>query len=99
MLINACGLKSVGAVQAAVKNAIAVRDICVVAKHPGEAEQFIKDGLNADQARAKLLANSNKVELNNHPPLPDDPAPTLNAVTPKAVYASRKPNASKGAHQ
>lgn len=103
VLINACGLKSVGAVQAAVKNAIAVRDICVVAKLPGEAEQFIKDGLNADQARAKLfdklLANSNKVELNNHPPLPDDPAPTLNAATPKAVYASRKSNASKGAHQ
>lgn len=103
VLINASGLKSAGAVQAAVKNAIAVRDICVVAKLPGEAEQFIKDGLNADQARAKLfdklLANSNKVELNNHPPLPDDPVPTLTAVTPKAVYASRKPNASKGAHQ
>lgn len=103
VLINASGLKSAAAIQAAVKNAIAVRDICVVAKLPGEAEQFIKDGLNADQARAKLfeklLANSNRVELNNHPPLPDDPAPTLTAVTPKAVYASRKPNASKGAHQ
>lgn len=103
VLINASGLKSTAAVQAAVKNAIDVRDICVVAKLPGEAEQFIKDGLTADQARAKLfdklLANSNQVELNNHPPLPDDPAPTLTAVTPKAVYASRKPNASKGAHQ
>lgn len=103
VLINASGLKSPAAVQDAVKNAIAVRDICVVAKLPGEAEQFIKDGLNADQARAKLfdklLDNSNKVELNNHPPLPDDPAPTLTAITPKAVYASRKPNASKGAHQ
>ncbi len=103
VLINACGLKSAAAVQAAVKNAIAVRDICVVAKLPSEAEQFIKDGLSADQARVKLfdklLANSNKVELNNHPPLSDAPAPTLTAVTPKAVYASRKPNASKGAHQ
>lgn len=103
VLINACGLKSADAVQAAVNNAVAIRDLCVVAKLPGEAEQLIKDGLTCDQARAKLfdklVAKSSTVEINNHPPMPDEPAPAANAVNPQAVYASRKPNASKGAHQ
>lgn len=101
-LINACGLKSADAVQAAVNNAVAIRDLCVVAKLPGEAEQLIKDGLSADQARArlfdKLVTTSSTVEINNHPPMPDDPAPVVNAATPQAVYASRKQKASKGAH-
>lgn len=102
VLINASGLKSAEAVQASVKNAIAVRDICVVAKMPSEAEQFIKDGLSVEQARAKLfdkiVANSGRVEINNNPPLDDEltivtPA---KAADPGAIYASRKPKASKG---
>lgn len=94
VLINASGLKSAAAVQAAVKNAADVRDVCVLAKLPGEAEQLIKDGLTAEQARAKLfdklVATSAQVELDNHPPVLDDQPPAARAVTPQAVYASRK---------
>lgn len=104
VLIKASGLKSHAAIKAQLVRAKAVRDLCVLAKLPDEAEQLITDGLDADAARLKLfdkvVANSSKVQINNKPPLADDlPAPTRNAVDPGAIYASRKPQASKGAHK
>lgn len=104
VLIKASGLKSQAAIKAELARAKAVRDLCVLAKLPGEAEQLIKDGLDADAARLKLfdkvVENSTKVHIDNKPPLADDlPAPPSKAVDPGAIYASRKPQASKGAHQ
>ncbi|MDP3848618.1 MAG: Clp protease ClpP [Pseudomonas sp.] len=103
-LIKASGLQSQAAVTAHLVRAKAVRDVCVLAKLPGDAEQLITDGLDADAARLKLfdkvVTNSSKVELNNKPPL-DDHLPVIasKAADPGAIYASRKPNASKGAHK
>lgn len=104
VLIKASGLKSRAAVQGEVVRAKAVRDLCVLAKLPDEAEQLIKDGLDADGAKLKLydkiVANSSKVQINNQPPLDDhQPVVASNAADPGAIYASRKPNASKGAHK
>jgi ATP-dependent protease ClpP protease subunit len=103
ILIKASGLKSQEAVTAQLVRAKAVRDLCVLAKLPDEAEQLITDGLDADAARLKLfdkvVSNSSKVELNNKPPLDDHlPVVASKAADPGAIYASRKPNASKGAH-
>lgn len=104
VLIKASGLKSQTAIQAQLVRAKAVRDLCVLAKLPDEAVGLITAGLDADAARLKLfdkvVANSGKVHIDNKPPLADDlPAPTSNAVNPGAIYASRKPQASKGAHK
>lgn len=104
VLIKASGLTSQAAIKAQLDRAKAVRDLCVLAKLPDEAVGLITAGLDADAARLKLfdkvVANSGKVEISNKPPLPDDqPAPTSNAVDPGAIYASRKPQASKGAHK
>jgi ATP-dependent protease ClpP protease subunit len=103
VLIKASGLKSHAAIKAQLVRAKAVRDLCVLAKLPDEAEQLITDGLDADAARLKLfdkvVSNSSKVELNNKPPLDDHlPVVASKAADPGAIYASRKPNASKGAH-
>lgn len=104
VLIKASGLKSRDAVQAEVVRAKAVRDLCVLAKLPDEAEELIKDGLDADGAKLKLydkiVANSSKVQINNQPPLHDhQPVTASKAADPGAIYASRKPQASKGAHK
>lgn len=104
LLIKASGLQSRAAIQAEVARAKAVHDLCVVAKLPDEAEQLIKDGIDADGAKLKLydkvVANSGKVHINNQPPLEDHPpAPPTKAADPGAIYASRKPTASKGAHK
>lgn len=104
VLIKASGLKSQAAIQAQLVRAKAVRDLCVLAKLPDEAVDLITAGLDADAARLKLfdkvVASSGKVHIDNKPPLADDlPAPTSNAVDPGAIYASRKPQASKGAHK
>jgi len=93
-------------VQEHLVRAKAVRDLCVLAKLPGEAEALIQAGVHVDQARAqlfeKIVANSSQVEIDNKPPAPDhqpDPPPPPKAAAPGPFYPSRKPNASKGAHK
>lgn len=104
VLIKASGLKNRAVVQEHLVRAKAVRDLCVLAKLPKEAEALIQAGVDVDQARAqlfeKIVANSSQVEIDNKPPAPDhQPAPSTKAADPGAIYASRKPNASKGAHK
>ncbi len=104
ILIKASGLKSRAVVQEHLVRAKAVRDLCVLAKLPDEAEALIQAGVDVDQARAqlfeKIVANSSQVEIDNKPPAPDhQPAPSAKAADPGAIYASRKPTASKGAHK
>lgn len=102
VIIQASGLKDEASVRAAVKQAKDVRALCIMAKQPDLAAGFIQDGLTPDLARGKLfdklVANSGQVEINNHPPVDDQPAPSVKAVNPSAVYAARRnKNASKGA--
>ncbi len=102
VIIQASGLKDEASVRAAVKQAKDVRALCIMAKQPDLAPDFIKDGLSPDLARGKLfdklVANSGKVEISNHPAVDDQPAPSVKAVNPSAVYAARRnKNASKGA--
>lgn len=104
ILIKASGLESRAVIQQHLANAKAVRDLCVLAKLPQDAEALIRAGVGVDEARAKLfdkiVDNSSQVEIDNKPPLPDHtPAPTTKAADPGAIYASRKPNASKGARK
>ncbi|SDJ61005.1 head maturation protease, ClpP-related [Pseudomonas indica] len=100
VLIKATGLKSLAAVKEAVVKAKAVKDVCLLAKLPGEAEAFIEAGLDADAVRVKLfdkiVAANSRVELDNKPPLEDHlPAPTK-TIDPGDIYARRRAIASKG---
>lgn len=102
IIIKASSLKDEASVRAAVKQAKDVRALCIMAKQPDLAADFIKDGLTPDVARGKLfdklVANSGQVEINNHPAVDDQPAPSVKAVNPSAVYAARRnKTASKGA--
>ncbi|MGH8435865.1 MAG: head maturation protease, ClpP-related [Pseudomonas sp.] len=102
-LIKASGLKSQAAIKAEFVRAKAVHDLCVLAKLPDESAALIIAGADVEGARAQLLdkvvAASGKVEISNKPPLDETlPAPSK-AADPGAIYASRKPNASKGARK
>lgn len=98
-LIKASGLKSQAAVQAELARAKAVRELCIVARLPGEATALIIAGLDADGARAKLfdkLVGSGFGEIDNTPPA-NEPQPSgAKAVDPSEIYARRNQRASKG---
>lgn len=103
-IIKASGLKDEPSVRAAIKQAKDVKELCILAKQPDMAAALINAGSTPEQARSKLfdklVTNSSKVEINNHPPVDDGPAPSAKAVDPGAVYAKRRNQqqaASKGA--
>ncbi|SDH49398.1 head maturation protease, ClpP-related [Pseudomonas panipatensis] len=103
-LIKASGLKSREAVHAQLDRAKAVKAVCLVANLPEEAQALIESGVDADGARLKLydkiVARSSQVEIHNKTPLDDDPmSSTGDSLNPGDIYARRRTNASKGAHQ
>lgn len=88
-------LKDEASVDAAIARAKAVRDLCVSARLPELAADYVKAGLEPDAVRARLfdkLAGNGFGEIINTPPLEDEPpAPTKpKAATPSKVYAERK---------
>ncbi|MFU3415367.1 Clp protease ClpP, partial [Pseudomonas aeruginosa] len=106
-LTLAGNLKDEASIDAAVTWAKAVRDLCVSARLPELAADYVKAGLEPDAVRARLfdkLAGNGFGEIINTPPLEDDPTPPskARAATPSKVYAARraaqtaKPKASKG---
>ncbi|WP_121495681.1 head maturation protease, ClpP-related [Pseudomonas aeruginosa] len=106
-LTLAGNLKDEASIDAAVTRAKAVRDLCVSARLPELAADYVKAGLEPDAVRARLfdkLAGNGFGEIINTPPLEDDPTPPSKsrAATPSKVYAARraaqtaKPKASKG---
>lgn len=100
-LIKASGLKSQAAVQAELARAKAVRELCIVARLPGEATALIIAGLDAEGARAKLfdkLVGSGFGEIDNTPPATEPPPTDVKAVNPREIYARRN-QASKGARK
>lgn len=102
-LIKASGLKSRAAVQTELARAKAVRELCNVARLPGEAAALITAGLDAEGARAKLfdkLVGKGFGEIDNTPPAGSAPQPAgVKAVDPGAIYARRNQRASTGARK
>ncbi|MGF6695214.1 ATP-dependent protease ClpP protease subunit [Metapseudomonas resinovorans] len=96
-------LKDEASVKAAIQGAKAVRDLCISARLPELAPGFVKDGLGVEAVRARLfdkLVGNGFGEIINTPPPEDDLPPSgVKAVDPGAIYASRKPQASKGAQR
>lgn len=100
-------LKDDASIDAAIARAKAVRDLCVSARLPELASDYVKAGLDAEAVRARLfdkLVGNGFGEIINTPPLEDEPpVPTMpKAATPSKVYAERakarggKSTASKG---
>lgn len=103
-LIKASGLKSAEAVSAELTRAKAIHAACVVAKQLDQAPALIEAGVTADAARLqlwdKLVAASGKVEIDNRPPLDDQPQNSAyQPPAPGEVYARRRNQASKGGKQ
>jgi ATP-dependent protease ClpP protease subunit len=103
-LIKASGLKSADAVKATLARAKEIRAVCLVAKLPDEAAGLIESGATADEARLKLwdkvATASGQVEIDNRPPLDNQPQNTATPTpVPSDVYATRRNKASKGGKQ
>ncbi|WP_043309554.1 head maturation protease, ClpP-related [Pseudomonas sp. ML96] len=100
-LIKASGLKDEAAVKAELDRAKGIRAACLVAKKPDQVKDLVGEGLTVDQARLKLWdqlsTESGQVELDNRPPVDDQPQNTPHQPpAPSAVYAKRRDQSSKG---
>lgn len=112
VLIMNTPLTDEAAVAAEVERVQAIRDLCVTAKLPELAVDYVKAGLSADSVRARLfdkivLVGGKEID-NKEPADGDKPKAKAKAPNPSAIYAARKAKApvkasqtkpSKGAEQ
>ena len=102
-LIASTKLADTATVQAALTRAKAVRDLCVAARLPELAGEFVKAGLDAQAVRARLfdrLVGSGKgFEIDNSLPPADDLPEKVKAQlpNPNAIWAARRQATNKGA--
>lgn len=94
-LISNTKLADEATVNAALTNAKAVRDLCVAARLPECALEFVSAGLNAEAVRGRLfdkLVKGGGFEIDNSLPINDDPVPKTQAKQPdtNAIYAARR---------
>lgn len=94
-LINSTQLADEPVVQAALKRAKAVRDLCVAARLPELTEGFVRDGLDTVAVRARLfdtLTGSGGFEIDNSLPVADDSPVQAQArqPNPQGIWASRR---------
>jgi len=95
-LLATTKLESEAVVQAALTKAKALHGLCVAARLPELAGEFITAGLDEAAVRArlfdKLVGSGGGFEINNSLPLDDDPAPTIKAkqVDTQSIWATRQ---------
>ncbi|NWE38618.1 Clp protease ClpP [Pseudomonas yamanorum] len=99
-------LESEAVIQAALTKAKALHGLCVAARLPELAGEFITAGLDEAAVRArlfdKLVGSGGGFEINNSLPLDTDPVPKVQAkqADPHSIWASRQAaqnGTSKGA--
>ncbi|NWE18042.1 head maturation protease, ClpP-related [Pseudomonas sp. P7548] len=89
-------LESEAVIQAALTKAKALHGLCVAARLPELAGEFITAGLDEAAVRArlfdKLVSSGGTFEINNSLPLDNDPAPKVQAkqADPQSIWASRQ---------
>ncbi|NER60435.1 Clp protease ClpP, partial [Pseudomonas sp. MAFF212428] len=102
-LIASTKLTDAATVQAALKNAKGVRDLCVAARLPELTKEYVAAGLAADAVRArlfeKIVSSGKGFEINNALPPADDEQPPIKAQlpNPSSIWAARRQAANKGA--
>lgn len=95
-ILAATKLESEAVIQAALTNAKALHGLCVAARLPELAGEFITAGLDEAAVRArlfdKLVGSGGGFEINNSLPLNDDPAATIKAkqVDTHSIWATRQ---------
>lgn len=103
VLIMNTPLTDEAAVAAEVERVQAIRDLCVTAKLPELAVDYVKAGISADSVRARLfdkivLAGGKEID-NKEPADGDKPKAKAKAPNPSAIYAARKAKATVKASQ
>lgn len=103
VLIMNTPLTDEAAVAAEVERVQAIRDLCVTAKLPELASDYVKAGISADSVRARLfdkivLAGGKEID-NKEPAAGDKPKAKAKAPNPSAIYAARKAKANVKASQ
>ncbi|NUU35138.1 head maturation protease, ClpP-related [Pseudomonas sp. C2B4] len=105
-LIAATKLADEATVQAALTQAKAIRDLCVAARLPECAVEYVRAGLDTSAARArlfdKLVGSGGGFEIDNSLPQNEDPALAVKAKQPdpSSIWAARQAaqsQTSKGA--
>lgn len=102
-LIASTKLADEATVQAALGRAKSVRDLCVAARLPEMAVEFVSAGLDTAAVRArlfdKLVGSGKGFEIDNSlPPADDEPDKvTAHLPNPSNIWAARRQAATKGA--
>lgn len=104
VLIMNTPLTDDAAVAAEVERVQAIRDLCLTAKLPELASDYVKSGLSADSVRARLfdkIVLAGGKEIDNKEPAEGDKQPKAKAKAPNpsAIYAARKSKVSGKASQ
>ncbi|MDR6408511.1 UNVERIFIED_ORG: ATP-dependent Clp endopeptidase proteolytic subunit ClpP [Burkholderia sp. 1595] len=100
-IVTLTALKDRATIDAAIRNATDIAGLCLAAKLPELTAQFVSDGLNPDQVRARLFdrVTQSQPRVNNRQqPVPHDTGRSVLGTTqgttpgPKAssIYAARK---------
>jgi len=102
-LIAATKLTDKTTVQAALKRAKGIRDLCAAARLPELTAEYVTAGLEPDAVRArlfeKLVSSGKGFEIDNTLPPADDEQETVKAQLPNPtdIWAARRQAATKGA--
>ncbi|PVZ43939.1 head maturation protease, ClpP-related [Pseudomonas sp. CC120222-01a] len=102
-LIASTKLTDAATVQAALKRAKGIHNLCVSARLPELTAEYVKAGLEPDAVRArlfeKLVSSGKGFEIDNSLPPADDEQETVKAQLPNPtdIWAARRQAATKGA--
>lgn len=101
-LIVSTKLADKATVLAALKSAKGIRDLCVAARLPELAVEYVRAGLEPDAVRArlfeKLVSSGKGFEIDNSLPPADDEPEKIRAhlPNPSSIWAARRQAATKG---
>lgn len=102
-LIVSTKLTDQATVQAALKRAKGIHDLCIAARLPELTAEYVKAGLEPDAVRArlfeKLVSSGKGFEIDNSLPPADDEPEKIKAQLPNPtdIWAARRQAANKGA--
>ncbi|ORC49925.1 peptidase S14 [Burkholderia sp. A27] len=96
-IVTLTALKDRATIDAAIRNATDIAGLCLAAKLPELTAQFVGDGLNPDQVRARLFdrVTQSQPRVNNRQqPVPHEAGRSVQGATPglkaSSIYAARR---------
>jgi ATP-dependent protease ClpP protease subunit len=92
-IISSCGLRDQVSVDARIADAREIAGLCVAAKLPESAAEFVAGGLNVEQARARLIVSvtaAGEVQISNTQRPKAESAATGAGLSATNIYASRR---------